>query len=95
MNIYEEDSWQECARKIFYHFKVGQTVSFEGTGEDCKGIWVIDELKRLDEVTNKYVKGGKLVRKLQQIPGSIGGYIAHKIFKYRVGDKKVHIWRIQ
>lgn len=61
---------------------------------------VLKELERIDNLENVRPCGAKkMTRKRKKLPNTIGGYVAHKIFKYnRVlsdGHVRVTIWRIQ
>ena len=107
VRIYEEDNYIEVAQKIFYKFELMQSCFITGlfTGRDnqvlSKAKAVIDELTLIDEAENiNTARGDKRPRRKRVKPeNSIGGDLAHKIFKYREDIKNglpcVTIWRIQ
>lgn len=110
VKIYEHESPEEIAKKIYDNFEVFASCSILGywdignTKMHPKGDLVCDELKRLDRVDNtKPVrgKGDKLVRTRRKPSNSIGGYLAQKIFRYEKTEMaenpyiKYTIWRIQ
>lgn len=103
--VLDTDTIPEMARKIFYDFEINQSctiVGFVHVGLEIysKGELVWREIKRLDEEEN-FVKCGR--RKRILIPGSIGGPLAHKIFKHSQTLKedegikvmRFSIWRVQ
>lgn len=109
-NIYEGETIQEIAHKIFYNFQVGQNCTVTGFttthrwGAEhvvAKGEMVKKELEDLDRRENCYRPAGdkRLRRRRKVIPDSIGGYAAQKIFKYKVMEMertvKWMFWRIQ
>jgi hypothetical protein len=94
------DDVTAIADKIFELFEINQSCKVEGTvimkGRLVeKGRAVLDRLQLLDEITNTY--NGK--RKRTRPENSVGGYEAHKIFKYqrRIVDDEIRytIWRHQ
>ena len=113
IEIYDTDTWKQAADKIWSDgFVVDQSCSIFGIefykGDAWgKGELVVKELERLDKDKNVMIgASGKKMRKRKFIPGSIGGYIAHKIFRYKehriidpTGVKgntvKMNIWRAQ
>lgn len=111
IEIYDTDTWKQVADKIWSDgFVVDQSCSVFGIelykGEAWgKGELVIKELERLDAAQNVIkTANGKNMRKRKKIEGSIGGYIAHKIFRFkehRIKDEikgntvKMNIWRVQ
>lgn len=106
IEIYDNDTWKQIADKIWSDgFVVDQSCSVYGIemykGEAyAKGELVVMELQRLDEDKNVHKRAdGKKERKRKKIEGSIGGYIAHKIFNYKehkIGtNRKYNIWRVQ
>lgn len=103
-NIYIEDDYMTIARKIFELFDIGDIVqvvgyvtidNVEGTVL-AKGECVCEELYNLDKRMNVRPGGN---RKQVKPEKSIGGFIAHKIFKYRIvineGNPIYTIWRFQ
>lgn len=103
--VLESDNYMIMAEKIYTVFEVLQSCTISGwvVGEEDlweKGQMVCDELRKLDMRDNvKTPKEGRPSRRRKIIPDSIGGYLAHKIFKYKrvVVDNKPKwtIWRIQ
>lgn len=103
--IYEYESFEEMAKKIFFHFEINQSCTVSGYEEIeggrlvAKGEQVIAELERLDNKHNMTTEGKVMRRKRAKPIHSIGGYVAHKIWKYRqrIVDSQVKydIWRIQ
>ncbi len=112
IRIYDTDDHEEIAKKIFEDFDVLQSCKvvgfYEGMNTDTgrrfivpKGDLVLDHIKLLDSQINIYdsktdKRGRRIHRKL---PNTIGGYVAHKIFKYdvKMTDREpvFTIWRIQ
>lgn len=103
--IIQTDDYKTMAKTIFNHFIVGQSTKVIGTLiEDTpagkrlkeKGEAVIEYLDWLDKQEN-FNKDGK--RKRTRIPDSIGGFVAHKIFRYKRvisnDEVKYTIWRMQ
>lgn len=99
MNIYE------MAKIIFKEFELNQSCviyGFIGEGRDLKrkGEAVLEEVDRLDTAHNKADMGQGRMRRKRVVPqNTIGGYVAHKIwrFKHEIIDSnpKTSIWRIQ
>lgn len=94
------------AHIIFFEFDLNQSCKIEGfeyVGKRIhpKGELVCDKLWELDRIHNCYIKeAGRSVIRIKKRPkNSIGGYAAHKIFKweYFILDNyvKYTIWRIQ
>lgn len=106
VRIYETDTWNEMAVKIFYEFEIDQSCTIEGFIMDIdkaglpdpipKGELVLTELESLDSKVNKS-DGARRRRKYMN--NTIGGYVVKKVFRFnkRITDKfyKVDIWRIQ
>lgn len=111
VDIYDTDTWKQAADKIWSDgFIVDQSCSIYGIvliGDEpfAKGELVVRELERLDMKQNVIVQAnGKKARKRKKIEGSIGGYIAHKIFRFKEhrivnpekgNTVKYNIWRVQ
>lgn len=104
VKIYETDSVEDIAKKIFFDFEVGASCSIYGfvVGSEqmkAKGELVWEEIRRLDDLHNCRDFGGKRVRKYEYRKGAIGGTIAQKIFTFekRIIDKDIRymIWRFQ
>ena len=103
--VFAEDSVEDTARKIFYYFELNQSCSVVGWVYSAgrthkKGDLVLENIKRLDEIENCTGDGkGNSRRKRVIPPNTIGGFVAHKIFRYsRVmvdNEPKINIWRIQ
>lgn len=106
--IFESDTWDVMARKIFRDFVVGQSCSIIGfvnveIGEPTpKGILVALELERLDKFSNSSgnARDGKWRRRRVKPANSIGDFTAQKQWVYKKqiieGNKiKVDIWRTQ
>ncbi len=102
--IYETDSYIEIAEKIFNNFEIGTSCCVRGTlvnGEEVvsKGEYVLLHLRHLDSTQNISTPRGdkRPRRKRVMLPDSIGGYVAQKIFKFKIDDNglKVTVWRIQ
>ena len=99
------DNFSVIAHKIFNYFAVNQSTTIVGwfdTGESFEklGDMVLDEIRVLDKAENvvrNRANGSRRKRKL--LPNSIGGYVAHKIFRYKYEtiNSKPHItiWRVQ
>lgn len=103
VRIYAEDTYAEVANKIFFEFELNQSCAITGLVRDgdeieAKGKYVLDQLRWLDEKHNTTpAADGRRRRKRKLINDSIGGYAAHKIFKFKITDNgtKYSIWRIQ
>lgn len=104
--VYDTDDYLDVAKKIFNEFEVGQSCTVKGVVIDednkeifTKGEMVLKELRRLDSLVNVSItEGGRLRRKRKILPNSIGGYVAHKIFKWAILEGSLeyyNIWRIQ
>ena len=102
--VFHEDSVKETARKIYHEFEVNQSctvigLEFDGEKVICKGEEVCKELRRLDTLENVRPMGKKMTRRRKSLPNSIGGYVAHKIFRYDKvtvdSDIRYTIWRVQ
>ncbi len=108
-NINEEKSVFKIARVIF-DWEIGMSCALTGfiadadsdTGFSPKGKLVIKELQNL--YNEKYLRAGykdgkQKVRARNHYTNSIGGAIAHPIWRYKeeiVNDKiKYTIWRVQ
>lgn len=107
VTIDQNDSVTVMADKIFNHFLVTQSCTIRGFEKDLddnvelKGEKVLEMLREMDRKQNYIWTNQKkgISRRRRFIPAdSIGGYLAHKIFKFRyesVGQHCVTIWRIQ
>ena len=105
VRIFEEDTWKEMANKIYDDFEVFQNCSVNGFLYDAggrphiKGELVCNELRRMDSLDNVREHGKRSIRKSKRLPNSIGGFVAHKMFRYeKVEDDnqiKYRIWRVQ
>lgn len=106
--IYETDDLFTIVNKIFEDFEIGQSVSISGFvihGREQKvrpkGEVVLEELRILDESINaeKSRRDGRIRRKRKIEPDSIGGYVAQKIWKYKLvyinEIPRYTIWRFQ
>lgn len=94
------------AEHIYKKFEIGNSCTIKGfiiQGEDVisKGDLVLEELTLMDKLdnTNTPIGDKRPRRKRVQVPDSIGGYVAQKIFKFekRIIDNtpRVTIWRMQ
>ena len=104
IRVLETDSIWETARKIYNDFAMHQSctvkgIEIQGTKAICKGEEVIKELTKMDKDENIRQYGKKLSRIRKKLPNTIGGYVAHKMFKYASvtidNDIRYQIWRIQ
>ncbi len=101
--IYNTDTVYVMANTIFNEFEIGQSCAIRGFVQmgiedlELKGKIVCDELRRLDAAQNVIITGSKKnMRKRKFYADSIGGYIAHKIFRFKLTDTdKYTIWRVQ
>lgn len=103
--VLDSDNYEEMAEKIYKYFEVNQSCAINGwvVGEEDlweKGFMVCEKLREFDRLENiKIPKSGRPSRRRRVIPDSIGGYLAHKIFKFKrvVNDNKPKwtIWRLQ
>lgn len=102
--IFAEDDWRETALKIWNNFEVNQSCKVTGFENDGltlvpKGEMVINELTRIDLYTNTTTDGRGRRRMVRPKGKSIGGYIAHKIFRWekKIIDSEMvfTIWRYQ
>ena len=105
VKIYDTDTADEIAKKIYIYFEVMASCSIYGfvtKGESLipKGQCVLDSLRKLDEMENiKKDAIGRLIRKFKYRKDSIGGPIAHKIFTWEIriidSEPRYTIWRYQ
>ncbi len=110
IRVFDTDSIETTAKKIYEDFVVGQSCTVKGLelkegaiigGKSmiCKGEEVIKELERLDRLENVYPVGKKMSRKRKKLPNTVGGFVAHKIFGWKAvtidSDIRYQIWRIQ
>jgi len=111
IEIYDTDTWKQVADKIWSDgFQTNQSCSIYGieliNGKAvAKGELVVEELRRLDKEENVMVgQSGKKSRRRKILPDSIGGYVAHKIFRFKYNiiidevkgnTVKYNIWRVQ
>lgn len=99
--ITEDMTPEEMTDAIYRHFEVGQSCAIRGMyGEVALGQIVIDRIRDIDLNENTVLRAnGQRRRKIKVWPNSVGGYVAHKIFKWAVvyNDKipKYTIWRVQ
>lgn len=104
--IFDTDTYQEVADKMYHHFVINQSCSVKGfiwIGKRIEtiGDMVIKELTRLDKHENMITpRDGRPRRKSVLIPNSVGGFVAQKIFRYKKpekndNDQKYTFWRIQ
>jgi len=96
----------EIAEIIFTKFTVMQSCKVTDFERDengrmkAKGELVCDKLWALDQFHNVKVQGARKENRIKRKPpNSIGGYLADKIFRYKItmlkDDVKYTIWRIQ
>lgn len=96
----------EMADAIFYKFEINQSCLIKGfvmDGEQLfpKGDVVLEMLERIDSKQNMMENGqaSGMRRKRKKLPDSIGGYVAHKIFRFKKEtidrEYRVTIWRVQ
>lgn len=105
VQVFEDDDYLDTARKIYEKFIVNQSCKikgfvFEGRIVHEKGAMVAKEIKRLDELDNVKFHGEKMVRRHKRPPDCIGGYLAHKTFRFKRvieegGQAAYTFWRIQ
>lgn len=107
VQILPEDDYMTMAEKIYKRFEIGMSCSIYGFVQIPsemrvipKGQLVIDEISRLDILDNTDIGSDKRRRRKRvKPPHTIGGYVAHKMFRYEIlnTDKgpKVNIWRMQ
>lgn len=102
--IYDTDSIKEIARKIYYKFAINQSCTIFGIEifEDVavpRGELVLKDILALYELEYMRWQGIKYIRKREFPKNSIGGELAHPIFRWekRIIDNNVRytIWRIQ
>lgn len=98
--ITKEMTVREIAKIIFENFEINQSCKVEGTviveGRLYeKGKAVLNDLDVLDQTNNTYNGKRKRVRPKE----SVGGDLAHKIFRYarRIVNDEIRytIWRMQ
>lgn len=97
-----ESNWFTLAQQIFYDYVINQSVTIKGFENEVPvGELVCKELERLDVEVNcqSAGEGRPPRRKRYKPPNTIGGFVEHKIFKWKqeIRDKKMvyTIWRIQ
>lgn len=106
MHLDPEDDYLDIAIKIYNHFEVFQSCAVTGFVHDPdlmqsyeKGKLVYDQLVKLDQMDNTKFFGDKLIRKHKRPADCIGGYTAHKQFRFKrvklENDFKWTFWRIQ
>lgn len=106
VRIYDTDTLHEMASKIYEKFEVMQSFCISGfviSDNDkliAKGKIILDYIERRYKEENVSISSdGKEKKKYKFEKDSIGGPIAHKIFKWniRVIDKEPRytIWRLQ
>lgn len=106
VRIYENDTIHDTAMKIYNGFEVNQSCTLP-YAKAVEVLNIVHQLYWSDFGAGDYGKAtvrehGKRVsesakRKLEYLPDSIGGPVAHKIFRYViVGEReKIVIWRFQ
>lgn len=105
IQVFEDDDYLDTAKKIYEKFIVLQSCKVKGLILDGriafeKGALVAKEIKRLDELDNVKFHGEKMVRRHKRPPDCIGGYLAHKTFRFKRvieenGEPVYTFWRIQ
>ena len=99
--ISEDMTYEEITEVIYRKFEVGQSCSIRGMyGDIPLGQVVINRIRDIDLIENTDLRtNGQRRRKIKIPPNSVGGYVAHKIFKWAVvyneGIPKYTIWRYQ
>lgn len=104
--VYESDSFDEMARKIYNNFEIGQSCSITGflmniTDPVPKGLMVVQEIERMDKYNNMHCnsRDRKWRRRRVKPEDSIGDYTAQKQWRFKktVIDNKIKydIWRTQ
>lgn len=104
--IFDTDTPEQTAKKIFNSFDVLQSCTITGyivdpetEDVDYKADKVLEELIRLDKVNNFADTRRGMQRVSRRLKNSIGGLVAQKIFRYErnEGDGKcsIRIWRVQ
>ncbi|MBK7345816.1 MAG: hypothetical protein IPI98_02580 [Chitinophagaceae bacterium] len=103
--ISENDSLRDIAEKIYSKFISGQSCTISGFCEDLNGGGKREVVPRGEVVIRlleikyraEFYDGNK--RRLKYIKNSVGGPVAHKIFKYekhiRESIPVITIWRMQ
>lgn len=104
MQILETDTLEQIANKIYFHAEVLQSFTVKGlsiSGEEVKpkGRIVLDEIQRIFDIETRKWEGHQFRRRRRTIRDSIGGYVAEKIFRWKIetidSTIRYHIWRIQ
>ncbi len=105
VNLKSTDEAIKIATIIFNEFELMQSCSVKGYimhGDEpvLKGDLVLDYIREMDKKVNfDKVGRDKLRRKRVLLDDCIGGYVKHKIFKFKheeiEGKPAVTIWRIQ
>lgn len=102
VKIFDSDNFAVTASKIWNDFEVFQSCTIKGFVEiwseeiQPKGYLVVEELRRLDMRDNTKFDGRRRRRKKVILPNTVGGQVAHKIFKYKSDENQTYvIWRIQ
>lgn len=109
IKVLDSHNAKEAAEVIFHYFEPLQNCAIRGyeyvvkSGVRVlkpKGELVCDHLTYLDRIHNTRTRAdGKIERKVKRHPDSIGGYAAHKIFRFKKvidnEEPKYTIWRIQ
>lgn len=100
--IYDTDDAILTAQKIYFKMGVLESVAitgfhYEGIRLEPKGDKVLEELRKLDirDNVNPEAIGRTPRRKRKILPNSIGGYVAQKIFRFKIDQDKTTIWRVQ
>lgn len=107
IKVYDTDTVEQIAKKVFYEFDVMASVTIYGFVMNeqeqklmPKGEAVLEYIRKLDQFNNfKDRENSKPVRYFKYKKDSIGGPIAHKIFTWekRIVDSEPRytIWRYQ
>lgn len=107
IRVYESDSYDIIANKLYFKFELGQSCSIcgfmmeEGDEPVPKGEVVIRELERMDKFYNMQSKArdGKWRRRRVKPVDTIGDYNAQKQWRFKktITDNKIKydIWRTQ
>lgn len=104
--VFDTDTWFETGQKCFYAMDVHQIVVVKGLERIDehtileKGKLVLEELERLDKLENfNNIGAGRMRRKKVKPVNTIGGELAHKIFKWKreviENEPRYTIWRLQ
>ena len=83
----------EIAKIIYYQLDVGQLCHVPKEIAHT----VLNHIDEFDIRDNTYIipSNNQRKRKSKREPSSIGGYVAHKIFKWKITGDIYQIWRFQ